>query len=191
MDLGCNMEFNFPEPGQLNDSVFGGGNSSIADKLDLGTGQLLDTVSGTNQCVGHHDNADKHLSASDFHLDLGPANDLVTTSDFPLVNPVTDMGTDAVEDCSEGYSIVNAALEGGGMLPKQPIPTSNTLNLGNVTNIQPIQLNQANLLGMPAIQVIPIENMQLLSSIKSLGHCQTSSHLLRIKFNSKTLTLLK
>lgn len=166
------MEFNFPEPGQLNDSVFGGGNSSIADKLDLGTGQLLDTVSGTNQCVGHHDNADKHLSASDFHLDLGPANDLVTTSDFPLVNPVTDMGTDAVEDCSEGYSIVNAALEGGGMLPKQPIPTSNTLNLGNVTNIQPIQLNQANLLGMPAIQVIPIENMQLLSSIKSLGHCQ-------------------
>ncbi|XP_048744914.1 zinc finger protein sens-like [Ostrea edulis] len=172
MDLGCNMEFSFPEAGQLNDAMFGTSQSSIADKLDLGTVQLLDTVSGTTQCVGHHDNVDKHLSASDFRLDLGPANDLVSTTDFPLVNPVPDIGTDSVEECSEGYSIVNAALEGGGILTKQPIPSSNTLNLGNVTNIQPIQLNQASLLGMPAIQVIPIENMQLLSSIKSLGHCQ-------------------
>ncbi|XP_078311845.1 uncharacterized protein LOC144618846 isoform X2 [Crassostrea virginica] len=193
MDLGCNMEFNFPEPGQLNDAVFGGGNSSISDKLDLGTGQLLDTVTVTTQCVGHHENADKPLSASDFHLDLGPANDLVSTSDFPLVNPVSDIGTEAIEDCSEGYSIVNAALEGGGILPKQPIPSSNTLNLGSVTNIQPIQLNQANLLGMSAIQVIPIENMQLLSSIKSLGQCHNmqSSHSNQIQRDSPNSSLIQ
>ncbi|XP_062592484.1 zinc finger protein 267-like [Saccostrea cucullata] len=171
MDLGCNIEFNFPESSQLADTVFGGTNTSINDKLGLGTGQLLDTVSGTAQCVGHHDTAIKHLSATDFQFDLGPTNDLVSTTDFPLGSDA-EIGTDSVEECSEGYSIVNAALEGGGVLHKHPILSSNTLNLGNVTNIQPIQLNQTNLLGMSTIQIIPIENMQLLSSIKSQGHCR-------------------
>lgn len=43
---------------------------------------------------------------------------MVIILDFFLVNLVIDMGIDAVEDCSEGYSIVNVVLEGGGMLFK-------------------------------------------------------------------------
>lgn len=71
-----------------------------------------------NQCVGYYDNVDKYFFVLDFYFDFGFVNDLVIILDFFLVNLVIDMGIDAVEDCSEGYSIVNVVLEGGGMLFK-------------------------------------------------------------------------
>ncbi|KAK3095087.1 hypothetical protein FSP39_010146 [Pinctada imbricata] len=165
MDIGCGMEFQFPVSNHLPE--FGETASGIHDKLDLGPGQLLDSVSVTAPCADH-DGSDKHLTAADFKLDLGPANDLVSSVDFHLETSVSDISSESTvsEECSEGYSIVNTALEGGTSVPKHTIPVSCALNLGNVTNVQTIQLNQVNLSTMQSMQVIPIQNMQILSSVR-------------------------
>ena len=175
MDISCGMEFQFPVSNGLADTAFGEAGSGIHDKLDLGTGQLLDSVSVSTSC-SDHDTTDKHLTAADFKLDLGPADDLVSSSDFHLENSVSDITSESAvtEECSEGYSIINAALEGGGTVPKQTIPASCALNLGNVTNIQTFQLNQANLSSIQSMQVIPIENMQVLSSVRTLPSMERS-----------------
>lgn len=138
MDISCEMELPFSESSTLTGTPFESSSSDLPVKL-LGSSDdhLL------------HGNSDKHLSASDFKLDLGPANDLVSAADFDH-----GMSSDSLlipEESSEGYSISDAALEGGA---RPVITAANIVTIDSVNYVQSIPI-VSTLSGIQAVQVIP------------------------------------
>ncbi|XP_069140676.1 uncharacterized protein [Argopecten irradians] len=187
MDINCGMELHFAETSNLEDNDFVSSGASLSetanleendfvssstelsDKLNLGTNTeavhhllVLDQVSPPSRSCTDHDTNDKHLSAADFKLDLGPANDLVSAADFPIENSVTDITSDGTtEENSEGYSILNAALEGNPDLKQQATPSR-----ANINTIPTLPLTSI-LPNLQAVQVVPIGNLQQLQLLTS------------------------
>ncbi|XP_060076598.1 zinc finger protein 510-like [Ylistrum balloti] len=187
MDINCGMELHFAETANLEESDFvssGTGlsetsnleesdfvssSTELSDKLNLGANTeavhhllVLDQVSPPSRACGDHDGNDKHLSAADFKLDLGPANDLVSAADFPIENSVTDITSDGgTEENSEGYSILNAALEGNPDLKQHMAPSRATVNTIPTLPLGSILPN------LQAVQVVPIANLQQLQLLTS------------------------
>lgn len=132
MDISCEMELPFSEPNSLTGASFEHTASGIPVKL-LGNSEDDDNLLSGN--------SDKHLSASDFKLDLGPANDLV--SDFGISSDSLMIP----DEPSEGYSISDAALEGG----VRPTET-NVVTVDNYLQSIPLM---STISGLQTVQVIP------------------------------------
>ena len=138
MDISCEMELPFSESNSLTGTSFESSTSDLPVKL-LGSSDdhLL------------HGNSDKHLSAADFKLDLGPANDLVSASDFD--HGMSSESLMIPEESSEGYSISDAALEGGA---RHVVTSANIVAIDNINYVQSIPM-VSTLSGIQAVQVIP------------------------------------
>lgn len=128
---------------------FSESNSLTGTSFESSTSDLPVKLLGSSDDHLLHGNSDKHLSAADFKLDLGPANDLVSASDFD--HGISSESLMIPEESSEGYSISDAALEGGA----RPVVTSaNIVAIDNINYVQSIPM-VSTLSGIQAVQVIP------------------------------------
>ncbi|XP_076101982.1 uncharacterized protein LOC143071516 [Mytilus galloprovincialis] len=168
MDISCEMELPFTESSSLTGTSFEHSAADLPVKL-LGSSEDVDHLL--------HGNPDKHLSAADFKLDLGVANDLV--SEFGMPNESLMMP----EEQAEEYSISDAALEGG---VRPAVTSSNIVAMDNINYVHSIPLI-STLSGIQTVQVIPFG--YLISGAKPNTNQQAETTQVNINsFNQSTPT---
>ena len=168
MDINCGIGLNFAETEHLDEPDYVTTTGEIPDKLALDTSTddhllVLDQGSPSSRTCNVHHVPDKHMSASDFKLDLGAASDLVSASDFPIeTSAVNEISTEVVNEDHEGYSIRHAALE-------EAADPNNKLNRNIVpsSHIPTIQPNY------PAAQIVPVSCVANVHSFNNISRLHT------------------